>query len=105
MARKKDLKKWGKIPLQYQGHLSKAEAVRVEDDGRRFLERWTNQAIALGWREEDAADLIWSLRGREVIWMTSDSAAIAAADTKWSATFCRGMAMTHDNACEHRGSG
>jgi hypothetical protein len=97
MASKKDPKKnttpeWGTIRLQYQDDLSKAEAIRVVDDGRRFLDRWRNQAMALGWREEDAADLIWSLRGREVIWMTSDSAAIAAADTKWTATFCRQMA-------------
>jgi hypothetical protein len=83
--------RWGTIRLQYQGELSKAEVVRVEDDGRRFLDRWHDQAIALGWNEEDAADLIWSLRGRKVIWMTSDSAAIAAADKKWAATFYRRM--------------
>jgi hypothetical protein len=64
------------------------EAIRVESDGRRFLDRWRNEAMALGWREEDAADLIWSLRGREVIWMTSDSAAIATG-TKWAVTFYR----------------
>jgi hypothetical protein len=79
--------KWGTIRLQYQGDISKAEATRVEDDGRRFLDRWGNQAIALGWREEDAADLIWSLRGRKVIWMTSNSAAIAVAGAKWAVTF------------------
>jgi hypothetical protein len=83
--------RWRAIRLRYQGVLSKIDAIRVEDDCRRFLDRWHNQAVALGWREEDAADLIWSLRGREVIWMTSDSAAIAAADAKWTATFHRQM--------------
>jgi hypothetical protein len=85
---KSTMKGWGTIRLQYQGNISRTEAIRVENDGRRFLDRWRNEAMALGWREEDAADLIWSLRGREVIWMTSDSAAIAA-DTKWTVTFCR----------------
>jgi hypothetical protein len=97
MAQKKDLNKnpnpqWGTIHLQYQGNLSRAEVIRLENDGRKFLDRWQNQAMTLGWREEDAADLIWSLRGREVIWMTSDSAAIAMAGAKWTATFCRQMA-------------
>ena len=73
---------WGTIHLHYQGALSKTEAFRVEDDGRRFLDRWRDQAIALKWREEDAADLIWALQGREVIWMTSDTAAIAAAGNR-----------------------
>jgi hypothetical protein len=104
MAQKKNLTKntspeWGTIRLQYQGNLSKTEVVRVENDGRRFLDRWRNQAMALGWREEDAADLIWALRGREVIWMTSDSAAIAATDRygrrrNWTATFYRQTASS-----------
>ena len=96
MASKKDLTKnspqWGTIHLQYQGDLSKAAVIQVQEDSRKFLDRWSSQAMALGWREEDAADLIWSLRGREVIWMTSDSAAIAVAGAKWTATFYRQMA-------------
>ena len=88
----KNIPQWKTIRFQHHGDLSQAEVTRIENDGRRFLDRWCNQAIALGWREEDAANLIWSLRGRKVIWMTSDSAAIAATDTQWTATFYRRMA-------------
>jgi hypothetical protein len=37
-------------------------------DGRRFAAAgWPQQAAALGWTEENAIGLIWSLRGRRVV--------------------------------------
>jgi hypothetical protein len=50
------------------------------NDGRRFAGAgWAHQAAALGWTEENAVGLIWSLRGRSVIAMTARRAAIMSA--------------------------
>jgi hypothetical protein len=68
------------------------------EDGRRFLARWVDQAVALGWTAEDLfglhtpperrhpsyrrlsrydeTGLIWLLQGREVVALTEATAAI-----------------------------
>jgi hypothetical protein len=68
------------------------------EDGRRFLARWAEQAAALGWRDNDLfglhnvpdtpapsyrrlsrrdqSGLIWLLRGRPVVALTTGAAAI-----------------------------
>jgi hypothetical protein len=64
---------------------------RARIDGRRFIgEGWPRQAARLGWTEENAVGLIWSLRGRRVIAMTARRAAIMGADG--GVTFFRRMA-------------
>jgi hypothetical protein len=64
---------------------------RAADDGYRFIgEGWPRQAAALGWTEENAVGLIWSLQGRRVIAMTTTRAAIVSASC--GVTFYRRMA-------------
>jgi hypothetical protein len=51
------------------------------DDGRRSLARWGEQAEALGWSYSrlsryDEPGLIWLLRGRPVVALTEETAAI-----------------------------
>jgi hypothetical protein len=60
---------------------SDADWKQVEADGCLFSgEGWPRQAAALGWTEENAVGLIWTLQGRKVIAMTSRCAAIRGAD-------------------------
>jgi hypothetical protein len=57
-----------------------ADWKQVEADGCRFTkEGWPRQAAALGWSEENAVGLIWTLQGRRVIAMTTRRAAIISA--------------------------
>ena len=63
-------------------------------DGRRFVAAgWPHQAAALGWTEENAVGLIWSLRGRRVIAMTARRAAIMSASG--ALTFYRRVTSGH----------
>jgi hypothetical protein len=73
--------------------VSDAQWRATMDDGRRFVAAgWPHQAAALGWTEENAVGLIWSLRGRRVIAMTARRAAIMSAGG--AVTFYRRMASS-----------
>jgi hypothetical protein len=79
-------------------HVEVADWQRAVEDGRRFLGRWGEQAEALGWTPRDLfglhkppenphpsyrrlarydeTGLIWLLRGRPVVALSTDTAAI-----------------------------
>ena len=80
------------------GHVEAADWQQAVEDGRRFLAQWGERAEALGWTSRDlfgmapvpdkpaanyrrlsrydATGLIWLLRGRPVVALTTDTAAI-----------------------------
>ena len=78
-ARKIPGRQWPRV-VTIWGNGSEAEWKQVEADGCRFTkEGWPRQAAALGWSEENAVGLIWTLQGRRVIAMTTRRAAIISA--------------------------
>lgn len=73
--------------------VSEAQWSETMNDGRRFVAAgWPHQAAALGWTEENAIGLIWSLRGRRVVGMTARRAAIMSASG--AVTFYRRIAVS-----------
>jgi hypothetical protein len=79
-ARKAPGKQWPRS-LFLWGTASDADWQQAEADGCRFSkDGWPRQAAALGWSEENCVGLIWSLRGRRIIAMTSRRAAIMGTD-------------------------
>jgi hypothetical protein len=77
---------WGEV-----GTFTDEQWKRAADDGCKFLGQWAKQAASLKWTEENAIGLIWSLRGRRVIAMTSRRAVIMGADG--SVAFYRRMPL------------
>src|SRR5262245_46780254 len=78
-ARKVPGRQWPHV-VTIWGYGSDADWKQVEADGCRFSkEGWPRQAAALGWSEENAVGLIWSLRGRRVIAMTARRATLMSA--------------------------
>jgi hypothetical protein len=56
--------------------VSEAQWSETMNDGRRFVAAGSpHQAAALGWTEENASGLIWSLRGRRGVAMTGKAPA------------------------------
>jgi hypothetical protein len=78
-ARKRPGRQWPRS-LFLWGTATDADWKQAEADGCRFSkEGWPRQAARLGWTEENAVGLIWTLQGRRVIAMTRTRAAICAA--------------------------
>jgi hypothetical protein len=90
MARKKDLKWPEAITLWAYANATREAWRQAEEDAYRFLGRWGDQAVVLGWTEENVVGLIWSLQGRRVVAMTAKRAAIMSASG--TVTFYRRMA-------------
>jgi hypothetical protein len=90
MGRKKKDLKWPRA-IAFWGYADPtSEAWRqAEEDARRFANKWGNQAVVLGWTEENVIGLIWTLQGRRVAAMTAKRAAIMSASG--SVTFYRRM--------------
>jgi hypothetical protein len=92
MARKKDLK-WPRAIMLWGYATADSEAWRqAEEDAYRFVKKWGCQPVVLGWTEENVIGLIWSLRGRRVIAMTTRRAAIMSASG--AVTFYRRMSAS-----------
>jgi hypothetical protein len=73
--------------------VSEAQWSETMNDGRQFVTAGRpHQAAALGWTEENAIGLIWSLRGRRVVAMTAGRATIMSASG--AVTFYRRMAVS-----------
>jgi hypothetical protein len=73
--------------------VSEAQWSETTNDARGFVAAgWPHQAAALGWTEENAIGLIWSLRGRRVVAMTAGSATIMS--VSGAVTFYRRMAVS-----------
>jgi hypothetical protein len=65
---------------------------QVVGDGGRFIDRWAVKAAALGWRtldvfgvhdlkpaeRHDAAGLVWTIQGREIVAIAENSARLRA---------------------------
>lgn len=90
-ARKKGSRWPQSIVVWSYDYVGEADWRQARLDGRRFIDDgWPHQAAALGWTEENAVGLIWSLQGRRVIAMSARRAAIMSASGK--VTFYRRMA-------------
>jgi hypothetical protein len=87
-----------KLERRCPEHIGVADWQRAVEDGRRFLAQWGEQAEALGWSARDLfglatipdkpapnyrrlsrydeTGLIWLLQGRQVVALTTDTAAV-----------------------------
>jgi hypothetical protein len=92
-ARKRSPKWLRTLTMSGLDIVSEAEWSQTMSDGRRFVAAgWPHQAAALGWTEENAIGLIWSLRGRRVVAMTARRATIMSASG--AVTFYGRMAVS-----------